>query len=87
MAFNNAYRRVPGLPWRSSASAMYANFGIQNFEAVIRKFTFGFTQQLAKSTNSLIMAIESSWIVRILYMGLLAKDTVHYCSNMKFFFN
>ena len=21
------------MPWRSSASAMYANFGIQNFEA------------------------------------------------------
>ena len=65
MAFNNAYRHVLGLPWRSSASAMYANFGIQNFEAVIRKSTFGFTQRLAKSTNSLIMAIESSWIVRI----------------------
>ena len=28
VAFNNAYRRVLGLPWRSSASAMYANFGI-----------------------------------------------------------
>ena len=65
VAFNNAYRRVLGLPWRSSASAMYANFGIQNFEAVIRKSTFGFTQRLAKSTNTLIMAIESSWIVRI----------------------
>ena len=50
VAFNNAYRRVLGLPWRSSASAMYANFGIQNFEAVIRKSTFGFTQRLAKST-------------------------------------
>ena len=62
MAFNNAYCRVLSLPWRSSASAMYAKFGIQNFN---RKSTFGFTQRLAKSTNSLIMAIESSWIVRI----------------------
>ena len=65
VAFNNAYRGVLGLPWRSSASAMYAIFSIQNFEAVIRKSTFGFTQRLAKSTNTLIMAIESSWIVRI----------------------
>ena len=65
MAFNNAYRRVLSLPWRSSASAMYANFGIQNFEAVIRKSTFGFIQQLVKSTNSHIMAIEGSWIIRI----------------------
>ena len=29
MAFNNAYRRVLNLPWRCSASAMYANFSIQ----------------------------------------------------------
>ena len=65
VAFNNAYRRVLSLPWRSSASAMYANFGIQNFKAVIRKSTFRFIQRLTKSTNSLIMAIESSWIVRI----------------------
>ena len=38
---------------------------IQNFEAVIRKSTYGFIQRLAKSTNSLVMAIENSWIVRI----------------------
>ena len=62
---NNAYRSVLCLPGRSSASAMYTNFGIQNFESVIRKSTFGFIQRLAKRTNSLIMTIESSWIVRI----------------------
>ena len=41
-----------------------ADLGIQYFEAVIRKSAFGFIR-LAKSTNSLIIAIESSWIVRI----------------------
>ena len=65
VAFNNAYRRVLGQPWRCSASAMYANFGINNFEATIRKSTFGFIQRLAKSTNSLIMTIEKSWSVCI----------------------
>ena len=62
------------LPWRCSASAMYAtfrilimyvNFDIQSFEAVIRKSTYSFMQRLAKSTNSLVMATEKSWIVRI----------------------
>ena len=48
VAFNNAYRRVLGQPWRCSASAMYANFGINNFEATIRKSTFGFIQRLAQ---------------------------------------
>ena len=65
VAFNNAYRRVLSQPWRCSASAMYANFGINNFETTIRKSTYGFIQRLAKSTNSLIMTIEKSWIVRI----------------------
>ena len=48
VALNNAYRRVLSFLWRSSASAMYANFSIQNFEAVIRKSTFGFIQRLTK---------------------------------------
>ena len=60
VAFNNAYRRVLNLPWRSSASAMYANFSIQNFGAVIRKSAYGFIQRLAKSTNFLVLAIEKS---------------------------
>ena len=65
VAFNNAYRRVLGQPWRCSASAMYANFGINNFKATFRKSTFGFIQRLAKSTNLLIVTIEKSWSVRI----------------------
>ena len=58
VAFNN--RRVLGQPWRCSASAMYANFGINNFEATIRKSTFEFIQRLAKSTNSLTVCITAT---------------------------
>ena len=43
VAFNNAYRRVLSQPWRScSTSAMYSNFGNNNFEATIRKSPYGF---------------------------------------------
>ena len=38
---------------------------LNNFEATIRKSTFGFIQRLAKSTNSLIVTIGKSSIVRI----------------------
>ena len=73
--FNNAYRRVLNLPWRCSASAMYATFRIQNFKAVTKKSTYGFIQRLNKNTNSLVMAIEKSWIVRIdKIMEFLAKQ-------------
>ena len=61
VAFNNAYRRV-SQPWRCSSSAMYANFGINNYEATIRKSSYGFTQRLAKSKNSVIVTIEKSWM-------------------------
>ena len=44
MAFNNAYRCVLNLPCRCSASAMYANNSIHNFEAVNRNSTYGFIQ-------------------------------------------
>ena len=37
VAFNNAYRKIFGLPKRSSASAMYAQHNICNFETMIRK--------------------------------------------------
>ena len=36
VAFNNAYRKIFGLPKRSSASAMYAQHNICNFETTIR---------------------------------------------------
>ena len=72
VAFNNAYRRVLGQPWRCSATTMYANFGINNFEATIRKLTFGFIQRLATSTNSLIVTIEKSWSVRLIF-GIFGK--------------
>ena len=46
VAFNNAYRRVLGLPWRSSASAMYANFSIQI---------------LKQSLESLLLDLHNDW--------------------------
>ena len=47
----------------SSASTMYAN-NICNFETALRKNTFGFMQRLEQSTNSIIITLYQSWIVR-----------------------
>ena len=84
VAFNNAYRRVLSQPWRCSASAMYANFGIDNFEITIRKSTYGFIQRLAKSTNLLIMTIEKSWVVRIDIWNFWQKNFIHCFNKMNF---
>ena len=86
VAFNNAYRRVLGLPWRSSTSAMYANFGIQNFEAVIRKSTLDLHNDWPKALIFLLWLLKVHGVYVLIYMGLLAKDTVHYCSNKNFYY-
>ena len=65
VAFNNAYRRILDLPWRCSASGMYATYGIYNLEAIIRKQTFGFIGRLRKSCNTIVQTLENAWIIRI----------------------
>ena len=62
---NNAYRRILDLPWRCSARDMYANYGIYNLEAIIRKQTFGFISRLYKSCITIVQTLENAWIIRI----------------------
>ena len=65
VAFNNAYRRILDLPWRCSASGMYATYGIYNLEAIIRNQTFGFIGRLRKSCNTIVQTLKNAWIIRI----------------------
>ena len=65
VVFNNAYRRILDLPLRSSASGMYANYGMYNLEAIIRKQTFEFICRLCKSCNTIVQTLENVWIIRI----------------------
>ena len=64
VAFNNAYRKIFGVPKRSRASAMYATHNICNFESMLRKNIYGFMQRLEHSTNTIIRNLYQSWIVR-----------------------
>ena len=61
VAFNNVYRRVLGLPQRSSASGMYATHNIEDFEALLRKTLYGFVQRLENSSNRRIATLMHSW--------------------------
>ena len=65
VAFKNAYRRNLDVPWRCSASGMYATYGIYNLEAIIRKQTIGFIGSLCKSCNTIVQTLENAWIIRI----------------------
>ena len=48
VAFNNVVRKIVGLPKRSSASAMYAQHNICNFETSIRKSIMWFYAKIGK---------------------------------------
>ncbi len=57
IAFNNVYRRILGLCRRDSASQMYAFNNIDNFDALMRKNTFGFIQRLYNINNDLVKSV------------------------------
>ena len=65
VALNNAYRRILDLPWRGSASGMYATYGICDLKALIRNQTFRFIGRLYKSCNTIVQTLEKAWIIRI----------------------
>ena len=62
VAYNNLYRKILHVSRRSSASKMFVDSNILNFEALLRKELFSFTSRLAVSTNSIIRAIENCWL-------------------------
>ena len=64
VAFNKTYRKICGIPKRSSASTMYVNHNISNFETTLGKNTFRFMQRLEQSTNTIISTLYQSWIAR-----------------------
>ena len=51
---------------RSSASSMYAQHNICNFESTIRKsiYMYGVMQKLENSNNSIICALYNSYLAR-----------------------
>ena len=78
VAYNNSLRRFMILPWRNSASEMFANLGIPSFDELLRIFVFGFRSRIIVSTNLFISSIYNStcriyscmwiWWDNLLYM-------------------
>ena len=60
VAFNNVYRRVLGLLYRSSASTMYTTHNINNMEALLRRSIYSFIERLMDSSNMIINTLMNS---------------------------
>ena len=64
VAYNNFYRKLLHVSGRSSASAMFVENNIPNFECLIRRDIYSFTTRLKTSSNTLICAIENCWLLK-----------------------
>ncbi|XP_047997277.1 uncharacterized protein LOC125234900 [Leguminivora glycinivorella] len=55
--YNNAFRGMLGLPWRCSASGMFAAWRTDGFHAVMRKRVASLCERVRGSTNTLLKVI------------------------------
>ena len=63
VAYNNVYGKLLGLCRRSSVSEMFAMNNISNLETLLRKSIFAFKTRLSNSDNTIIFALQSSWVI------------------------
>ncbi|KAL0882048.1 hypothetical protein ABMA27_000629 [Loxostege sticticalis] len=56
--YNNAFRMLMGLPRFCSASTMFAQAGVDDFYAIIRKRTASMLDRVRRSVNSILVAIK-----------------------------
>ena len=64
VAYNNVYRRVLGLPYRSSASTMYTTHNISNMEALLKRSIYSFIERLMDGSNMIINTLMNSWNIK-----------------------
>ena len=64
VAYNNAHRKILKLYMRCSASQMFANNNLLNFEALMRKMSNTFINRLISSDNAIIKVLLNNMVAR-----------------------
>ena len=74
VAYNNVFRRLMGYHNFCSASGMFVENRIDNFDARIRRLVYGFYQRLMCSGNSLVNCVmnSSAWLSSDLYRNWIS---------------
>ena len=77
VAYNNSSRRFMILPWRNSASEMFANLSIPSLDELLRILVFGFWSRIIVSNKLFISSIYNltciysymwTWLDNLLFM-------------------
>ncbi|XP_063361495.1 uncharacterized protein LOC134650470 [Cydia amplana] len=58
--YNNAFRAMLRLPWRCSASGMFAENRVDDFYAIMRKRHWSFVGRVSESTNSIVNVVYTT---------------------------
>ena len=64
VAYNNAHRKILKLHMRCSASQMFADNNLLNFEALMRKMSNTFISRLISSDNAIIKVLLDNMVAR-----------------------
>ena len=64
VAYNNAHRNILKLHMRCSASQMFADTNLLNFEALMRKMSNAFINRLISSDNAIIKVLLDNMVAR-----------------------
>ena len=64
VAYNNAHRKIFKLHMRCSASQMFADNNLLNFEALMRKMSNTFISRLISSDNAIIKVLLDNMVAR-----------------------
>ena len=64
VAYNNAHSKILKLNMRCSASHMFADNNLLNFEALIRKMSNTFINRLISSDNAIIKVLLNNMVAR-----------------------
>ncbi|XP_026727711.1 uncharacterized protein LOC113493881 [Trichoplusia ni] len=59
--YNNALRVLLGLPWRCSASGMFAETGVDGFTAIMRKRCASLMARMGASANTILSVFAERW--------------------------
>ena len=64
VAYNNAHRNILKLHMKCSASQMFADNNLLNFEALMRKMSNAFINRLISSDNAIIKVLLDNMVAR-----------------------
>ena len=68
VAYNNAYRRVLGYVKSDSASNMFVNIRVENFDAHNRHLIYSLRSRILNCENSIVVCLNDCFYIRGRYM-------------------